>query len=131
MILAQGAAQVALGLVPGLAIAAAAAAMLSAVLLGVSARCPARAAPACGRRLGGYFVSWRWPVPSAFMTQTSHRPVRSLWNAIRFPSGNQTGVSSSQGVECGASFTGAPPSTSTVQMCAVVFVESTEDRAPL
>ncbi len=40
MILAQGATQVALGLVPGLAIAAAAAPMLSAVLLGVSPRDP-------------------------------------------------------------------------------------------
>ncbi len=40
MILAQGATQVALGLVPGLAIAAAAAPMLSAVLLGVKPRDP-------------------------------------------------------------------------------------------
>ena len=40
MILAQGARQVALGLVPGLAIAAAAAPMLSAVLLGVRPRDP-------------------------------------------------------------------------------------------
>src|SRR6266496_5202910 len=39
-------------------------------------------------------VTCRCPEPSAFITQTSIRPVRLLWNAIRFPSGNHEGVSS-------------------------------------
>jgi hypothetical protein len=39
-------------------------------------------------------VTCRAPVPSAFITHTSILPLRLLWNAIRFPSGNHEGVSS-------------------------------------
>ena len=40
-------------------------------------------------------VNWVWPLPSAFMTQTCRRPVRSLMNAIFVPSGDQAGSASS------------------------------------
>jgi len=43
---------------------------------------------------GAYFVTWRGEEPSTFITQISMRPVRSLWNAMRWPSGNQAGTSS-------------------------------------
>src|SRR5260370_2780339 len=36
-------------------------------------------------------LSWRGSPPSAFITQTSERPLRSDWKAMRFPSGEKKG----------------------------------------
>lgn len=69
-----------------------------------------------------YLVTCTAPEPSAFMTQTSIRPERSLWNAIRLPSGNQDGVSSRYGVLCGLRRVAAPDFTSMTQMWAVFSV---------
>src|SRR5688500_2982577 len=69
-----------------------------------------------------YLVTCTAPVPSAFMTHTSFRPDRSLWKAIRFPSGNQDGVSSRYGVLCGLRRVAAPDFTSMTQMWAVFSV---------
>ena len=41
------------------------------------------------------FVSCVWPVPSAFITHTCRRPLRSLMNAMRVPSGDHAGSASS------------------------------------
>ena len=54
----------------------------------------ARATPGCATCRPGYFVTWRGCEPSAFITQISIRPVRSLWKAMRLPSGNHAGTSS-------------------------------------
>src|SRR5271165_3054404 len=39
-------------------------------------------------------VSCRAPVPSAFISQISHLPLRCDWKAIRFPSGDHLGTRS-------------------------------------
>ncbi len=45
-------------------------------------------------------VSWVTPLPSAFMTKmSSSPPSRVLWNAMRSPSGDQTGSSSTKAPE--------------------------------
>src|SRR5207247_7797789 len=42
-------------------------------------------------------VSWVTPLPSAFMTKmSSSPPSRVLWNAMSWPSGDQTGSSSTK-----------------------------------
>jgi len=61
-------------------------------------------------------LSWRWPEPSAFITQTSIRPCRSDWKAMRSPSGEYTGLMSSHGLV--VSCVSRPPSSCTVHTSA-------------
>ncbi len=66
-------------------------------------------------------MSWRGSPPSARMTHTSVRPLRSDWNAIRVPSGEKNGPASI--ASPGVSAFSLPLATSTVKMAGLPRLE--------